>query len=429
MTLFSRLGFDLAPLRRSKSFRRLYVYGAVSRLGAQAAYIALYLQLTNLTHSGWKVGLLGAAEIVPMVVFALFGGVIADHFNRQRIAIAGEVGMLLTMGALLFNSRLHHPSVVAIYLIAAAIAAVNGAQSPSLSALEQQLVPHDLQRQSATLRMAAGTGAAILGPILGGFLANYFGVSLVYLIDLISFAVTFSCLFGLAVVHTGRSDGEEPGVASVVIGAKYAAQRHDILGTYIVDLVAMIFAFPVATFTFGAKHFHSKAALPLFFAAIPFGSFLTMVTSKWTGRVHRYGVAISVAATVWGLGIVLFGATHSLVLALVGLTIAGIGDGVSGIFRQTMWNESIPPSVRGRMASIEMLSYSVGPTTAQLRAGTMVSVVGFRAANVIGGIACSGICALSPAMLRAMWNFDSRTNEHVREVATLRAKESEASTN
>ncbi len=417
-----RWGVDLAPFRSSSAYRRLFLYGALGTLASQATYVTLMYQLKILTDSALDVGVLGLVELLPIIVFGLYGGVLADHFNRRRVVLGAELGLFAVTGVLFVNARLSHPSVAVIYLVAAAFAALNGILSPSYAALFQQLVPHDLQRESATLQMVQGTGASILGPAIGGLVAVAWGPAAVYGGDLASYVVTVLLLVGLHVEH--RAGGaEKPDFAAFASGARYAWSRPDVLGTYVIDLVAMTMAYPVTLLPFVAATYHSSYALAVLYCGIPTGALLATLSSRWTGKVSHYGRAIAVAAVLWGGGIIIFGVARSLPLAFVGLVIGGGADAVSGIFRTTMWNESIPLDVRGRMAGIELLSFSVGPTAGQFRAGVMAAATTVRISLVAGGVACAGTCAVLPLALRSTWNFDVRGDPHVAAVRAARANE------
>jgi MFS family permease len=157
-------------------------------------------------------------------------------------------------------------------------------------------------------------------------------------------------------------------------------------------------------------------------------------TSGWSRKVHRYGRAIVIAAALWGLGIALFGYSSSLWLVFLGLAVGGGADAISGIFRTTMWNESIPPEMRGRMAGIEMISYSLGPTAGQFRAGVMAAWTTLRFSLTFGGLACTGSVGAVALALPRLWSFDARTDPHVAEVArcvparTIRSPNDESST-
>jgi len=413
-----RVGVDLTPLRVSGPFRRIYIYGLVAQLASQATYVTVMFQLRVLTHSAFDVGALGLVEFVPIFVLGLYGGVIADRFDRRRVMIACECSMLVVVALLFVNARLTHPTVAVIFVVAGLLAALSGLQSPSQSALIQQFVSHDLQRSSATLQMIQGTGASIVGPAIGGVVAVAFGPAVIYAADVISGVLTLSLLFAMA-SPTRMPRTEADSRTALTAGFAYARSRPDILGTYVVDLVAMVVAYPVALLPFVAAQYHSTYALGLLYTGLPIGALIVAVSSQWTRRIHHYGRAIVGAAVIWGLGVALFGVAGPLAIAMIGLVIAGAADAVSGIFRMTMWNESIAPSVRGRMAGAEVLSYSLGPTAGQFRAGVVAAASTLRVANVSGGLGCAGICAGLPGVLRSMWAFDVRSDAHV---AAVRAE-------
>jgi MFS family permease len=415
-------GVDLTPLRVSRSYRRLFAYRSVGFFAWEATYVALMYQLKQVTNSTLALGALGLVELLPLLLFGFYGGVLADHVDRRRIAVLAETGLCLSSAVLLVNSQLTHPSAALIYVVAALFAAFGSIQSPSVGSLSQQVVPHDLQRQSSTLSMIATTTAGIAGPALGGFVAVTVSVSAVFLADVVSFAVTIPLLLALP---AGAAVASEGGVtlAAGVEGARYARRRADILGTYAIDLVAMFFAYPIAILPFMAERFHASYALAVLYCALPTGALITSVTSRWTTTVTRYGRWIVVAAAMWGIGIALFGLAPWLWVAFLALAFAGGCDAVSGIFRTAMWNESISPSMRGRMASIEMLSYSVGPTAGSFRAGVAATAWGLRASVVIGGLVCTTGVGAVAGVTKSLWRFDRASDPHVAAVAAERAND------
>lgn len=420
-----RLGVDLAPLRASVAFRRLYLAGFVSMLGDQATYVTAPFQLRDLTHSTVAVGALGLVELAPLVVFGLWGGALADRVDRRRLVVACEVVVAVATVALFLNALAARPTVVVLYVFAGLVAAAQSLQSPSLAALDQVLVPHDLQRSAATLSTLAGTVASILGPALGGLAAVVWGPKAVYGANLVTVAATFILLASVRLAPAVRrgAGGGGGDLAALREAARYARRRPDVTGTYVVDLLAMVLAYPVTMVPFVAARFDTRYALALLYVGLPLGALLATVTSRWTRRVHHYGRAVVASAALWGLGVALFGVARSLPLALVGLVVGGAGDAVSGIFRQTLWNESIAPEVRGRMAGLEMISYSLGPTAGQFRAGAMAAGVGLRASLALGGVACSGSVVAVGGALPALWRFDARENPHVAHVRARRASE------
>jgi MFS family permease len=416
------IGVDLTPLRVSPQYRRLYVAGFVTALGSQATYVAVPFQLRLLTHSPLDVGSLGLAEFLPLIVFGLYGGVLADRLNRRRLIISMEQVLMITTAVLFVNALLPHPQVWILYVDAFVASGAGSLQRPSIEALNQMFVPHDLQRAASTLANIRMTTASIIGPALGGFAAVLFGPASVYLANLVTFSLSLILLYSLRA--TAPSVPAEDGdVAALRSGLRYAMSRPDIVGTYIIDLLAMILAFPVVMLPFVAARFHETYALALLYCGLPAGALIATLTSGWSHRVHRYGRAIVIAAALWGLGIALFGYSSSLWLVLLGLAVGGGADAISGIFRTTMWNESIPPEMRGRMAGIEMISYSLGPTAGQFRAGVMAAWTTLRFSLTFGGLACTGSVGTVALALPRLWSFDTRSDPHVAEVREMRSGE------
>ena len=415
-----RLGVDLAPLRASKQYRRLYVAGLITSLGSQATYVTVPYQLKNLTHSPLAVGALGLVELVPLITLGLYGGVLADRVDRRRLIVSMELVLMLSTVVLVLNALLSHPQVWVLYLDAFIVAGASSLQRPSIEALNQTYVAHDLQRAAAALANIRYYTASIIGPSLGGLVAVAFGPVSVYVANVVTFGLSLMLLMSLRST-SGVGERAVRDLEAMREGLDYARTRPDILGTYVVDLLAMVLAFPVVMLPFVAEQFHRTYALSLLYLGLPAGALAATLVSAWTHRVHRYGRAVVASATVWGLGIALFGFTRSLWVAFVGLAIGGAADAISGIFRSTMWNESIPPEVRGRMAGIEMISYSLGPTAGQFRVGVMAAWTTLRFSLTFGGLACSGSVAAVAAALPGLWNFDARTNVHVQEVRALRA--------
>ena len=413
-----RIGVDLTPLRESAGYRRLYVAGFVSVIGSQATYVTTAYQLKQLTHSPIAVGALGLVEIVPLLVFGLYGGVLADRFDRRRLILATELIQLLASAALMANAFTPHPRAAVLYVVDAVIIVAGSLQGPSLTALTQVLVSHERQRAAAALSNVRTTVSSIVGPSLGGLAVVALGTGAVFAATVVAFAGSLVVLLGLRVEGPVRDPREE--VPSIASGLRYARTRPDVVGTYVIDLLAMALAYPVMMLPFVAQRFPEHYALSLLYLGLPVGALVATLSSAWTHRVHHYGRAVVAAAALWGLGIALFATTSSLTLTLAGLVVAGGADAVSGIFRNTLWNESIPPEVRGRMAGVELISYSLGPTFGQFRAGLMAGLSSLRLSLAVGGLGCSGAVGLAAAALPALWRFDARHDPHVAEVQRLR---------
>ena len=418
------LGVDLTPLRVSRSYRRLYTAGFVTALGSQATYVTVPFQLKNLTHSPLAVGALGLVELVPLLVFGLYGGVLADRLDRRRLIIVTEAVLMGAILVLLVNALGRHPQAWILYATSVVLVSASSLQRPSIEALNQAYVPHDLQRAASALANIRYTTASIIGPALGGLAAVAIGPAAAYGANMITFALSLTLLFTLqrttVLERPRRSSAVE-----LVEGLRYTRSRPDLVGTYVIDLLAMVLAFPVIMLPFVAERFHVTYALSLLYCGLPAGALVATLTSSWTRRVYRYGRAVVASAALWGLGIALFGYASSLWVVTLGLVLGGAADAISGIFRATMWNESIPPEVRGRMAGIEMISYSLGPTAGQFRAGLMAAWTTLRFSLTFGGLACTGSVGLVAVALPRLWSFDARTDPYVAEVRILRQAESD----
>jgi MFS family permease len=199
-----------------------------------------------------------------------------------------------------------------------------------------------------------------------------------------------------------------PSVRGIFDGFRYAVSRAELVGTYSVDLIAMVFGMPLALFPAFASEFGGAGVLGLMYAAIPAGSLVATATSGWAGRVHRHGLAVIWAAAAWGLAIAAVGFAPNLALALIGLGLAGAADMISGILRGAIWNTTIPDHLRGRLAGIEQVSYSAGPLLGNLEAGIVASLAGIRASIVSGGVLCVVAVAVAALALPAFRRYDAR---------------------
>jgi len=398
-----RLWPDLAPLRASAGFRLVFASRTVTALGTQAVEVALLVQAKQLTGSPLAVGLLGAVELVPLVVFGLYGGVLADRVDRRALMRWGEAGLACCTLLLLLNAALPHPAVWPLYAVSAVMMAVASLQRPSFDASVPRLVGRDQLTAAAALLSMSANACFLLGSALGGVLSVTPGPALVYGLDAASLVISFGFLTRLPPLPGGAGD-EHATLRGLTAGLRYAAGRRDLLGSYLADLAAMIFAYPNALFPFVAADLHARWATGLMFAAPSAGAFGVTVVSGWMSRIRRHGLAIALSAGAWGLLMAGFGLSPDLPAALGCLAGAGAADMISGIFRQTLWNQTIPDALRGRLAGVELLSYGVGPPAGQLRSGVVASLTSVRFSLVSGGLICAAavgaVCALLPGLVR-----------------------------
>ena len=372
--------------------------------------VALPYQIKELTNSYLAVGAIGAVELIPLILFGLYGGVLADRYDRKKLIWFSEASALLLVVTLFANSLLDSPKLIFIYIIAALFSAVDGIQRPSAGAILPRLVAHeDLPAANALMSLRWQLGV-ILGPAVGGLVIATYSTSIGYLIDAITFLISLYFLARVKNVPATQST-EKPAISALFEGVRYALSRKDLLGTYLIDLAAMFFAMPNALFPFWADQLDSKWSLGLFYAAGTVGSVLVTLTSGWVGNYRWHGRAIIWAAIGWGGAIALSGLTNSIWLVLFFLAVAGASDMISGLFRSAIWNQTIPDELRGRLAGIELISYSVGPLTGQMRAAMVASATSLSISVTSGGLMCVIFVALLAGLLPTFRKYDVETNE------------------
>ncbi|MGH2442959.1 MAG: MFS transporter [Chloroflexota bacterium] len=394
---------DVRPLRRHRDFRLLFLGRLISFFGSMITMVALPYQVYQLTHSSLAVGILGLFEIVPILGLAFLGGALADAHDRRRMVQITELSLTLLSAVLMANALLPRPQLWLLYLIATLMAGLDSLQRPSLDALLPRLVDRDELTAAGALSSLQSTAGQILGPALAGVFIAVIGLPATFGLDVATFFVSLLALRLMRAVPPAAG-AEKPSLNRVLEGLRYARSRQELMGTYLVDMAAMFFGMPMALFPALATHYGGASVLGLLYAAPGAGAFLITVTSGWSNRVHRHGRAVVVAAICWGLAITGFGLSKSLILALIFLGLAGGADMVSGLFRSAIWNQTIPDALRGRLASIELISYSSGPTLGNLEAGGVASGFGLETAIVSGGILCvlsAGLLGLSlPRFMR-----------------------------
>jgi MFS family permease len=400
------LALDLTPLVESRDFRLLFAGQAVSFFGSMMTFVAVPWQVYRLTGSSFAVGMLGAAEFAPVFVMAFVGGALADAFDRRRMVRITEASIAALTAVLIINSLLARPRAWVIFSATALFAALNALQRPSLDALVPRLVRAEHLAAAIALRSLSATVGMIAGPALGGLLVATLGPAATYSVDLSTFAASLAALW-LMRAAPPPPGADRPSLRSILEGLRYARSRPELLGTYLIDINAMFFGMPMALFPAIAEGF-GGASVGLLYAAPAAGALCVTLTSGWTKRVHRHGLAVALAAASWGLAIVAFGFAPTLPAALLCLALAGGSDMVSGLFRSLIWNQTIPDRLRGRLAGIEMVSYTTGPLLGNAESGAVAGLFGVRASVVSGGLLCVAGTALLALLLPKFLRYDGR---------------------
>ncbi len=425
-TALRGLRMDTTPLRDSRDFRLLFWAGTVFYLGGMITYVAVPYQVYSLTRSNFAVGAIGLVELVPLVVFGLYGGALADHVDRRKLLIWTGVAQAFFTAVLAVNAFRDDPDVWVVFVVAVFLVSCSALQRPSREALLPRTVRHDQLMAANALGSFGIQIGVLLGPAIGGVLIATVGIGWCFAVDVVGLAVA-TMLYVRMRSYAHRAETTPPSLAGIVQGIRYAAGRRDLLGTYLVDIAAMLLALPVVLFPALVEEvFENPELLGLLYIAQTLGAMLATATSGWTNRVHHHGRAIVVAAAAYGACVAVAGAMPSFWLVLVFLGLSGTADMISGIFRATVWSQTIPESMRGRLAGIEMLSYSLGPLGGQVRAGVTADLWSVRGAITSGGVACVAGVALTAAFLRDFWSYDDRTDPYAVAERSVRAAAGEA---
>jgi MFS family permease len=314
---------------------------------------------------------------------------------------------------LLINSLLSDPRIWVLFVSVALHAGLAAIQRPAFESLIQKIIPSDLMVAVMALNSIRYTVGAIVSPAIAGIIATQLSLSVAYSIDLVTFAASLAAVFMIRAVPSPEN-AERPSWESVKKGWKYALGRQDLLGTYLIDIAAMFFAMPQALYPALAT-MYGPQYVGFFPAALAAGALIASLTSGWTRNIHRHGLMVTVAAVLWGVAIIFFGLANSIAPALLFLGAAGFFDMISGIFRGAIWNQTIPNYLRGRLASIEMISYLSGPMLGSAKMGIVAELFGVRNALVSGGVLCVVAVLGTAAFLPKFAAYDGREGVKQRE--------------
>ncbi len=401
---------DISIFKRNRAFALLYSGQFVSFVGTMMSMVALPFQVYTATHSTVMVGLLSLVQLLPLIFTALLGGVFADRYSRRHILMVSDGVLAVCCIVLALNATWHSPNIVIIFVLASLMSAITGLHRPSFEGLIQQMVGNEDYKTVGALHAFQFSFCMIVGPAIAGIMIATFGVALTYWFDCFTFGYSVINIWLLKSVPNPSRGEPIPIFSALKEGLEFAWSRPVLWGSYCVDFIAMVFAMPNALFPAIAPQFGGVKTLGFLYAAPAVGSLLISVWSGWTAGIKHEGQAIAISAMAWGIAMMGFGWSHSLIWALVFLACAGAADAASGIFRVSLWNNIIPPEFRGRLAGIEMLSYLSGPKAGDMRAGLMAKYTGIGPAIISGGLLCVlgvGACCYR---LREFWDYRSGDN-------------------
>lgn len=403
---FSGLALDVSPLRESVPYRALWIGQIISLLGSQIRYIAVPYQVFRITGSVFAVGMIGLAEVVPLIAFSILGGAWADRTDRRALIARTQIAMMATSLALAAVTFAGAPSLPAIYGLTAIASVFNAVDRPARAAMIPAMVAPGKIAAAMALRQVVFQVTQIVGPLVGGLLIAGVGIGWAYVVDAFTFV---AALVALRWVPPAPPEGavEQSAWDSVREGLRFSFRTPFILSIFVIDLVAMIFGMPRAVFPALAERTFDGGAttLSLLYASVSIGALAGALTSGWVPRVRSQGAAVLIAVTIWGAAITLAGLSlFSLLLTMTFLAVAGAADVISAVFRGTMLQENTPDALRGRVTAVNLMVVTGGPRLGDVEAGIAATLVGAPASVVVGGIACllgtGVVAALFPPLRR-----------------------------
>ena len=412
---------DTRPLG-NPHFRRLWSANIITVIGAQLTVVAVPAQIYAQTGSSAYVGLTGVFGLVPLVVFGLWGGALADHFDRRTLLAITTTGLIGTSALFWAQAALGGANVwllLTLFSVQQAFFAIN---QPTRSAILPKLLTTDLLPAANSLNMTVLQAGAIAGPLVAGALIPLTGYSLLYLIDTFTLLATMWAVLRLPRLPVEGAPAGTPGLRSVIEGLGYLRGHPVLLMSFLVDIIAMVFGMPRALFPqIAHESFNGPTegglVFALLFAGIPAGAVLGGVLSGWVSRVSAQGRAVVWCIGVWGLAMAGFGiavgvagavpgaARVLVVAAVLMLVIGGAADMASAAFRQSMLQASATDDVRGRLQGIFIVVVAGGPRIADVAHGATAAMVGTAAAAAGGGVLVVVLLAAAVLAVPVFWRY------------------------
>jgi MFS family permease len=377
----------------------------VSTAGRQLTVVAVPYQVYLLTHSALAVGALGIAQLVPLLVLSLAGGAVADAVDRRRLLIAVNVLLALCSAALAAATFAGWASVAFLYILAAVISGLNSVDGPTRSAVIPNLVPVEQLAAALSLNSIGFQITLIAGPALAGVILAVFGTGPAYLIDALTFAAAIAAAAAIA-PQPSRQQEREPMLQAMLRGLQFSWSHAILRGSFLVDIVGMVFGLRRALFPLLATSVYAAGATGtgVLYAAPAVGALLAAMTSGWVGRTRSQGWIVIGSVAVFGLSAIWLGLAPSLWVAAIAVAVGGAADGYSVVSRTTVVQTVTPDELRGRVSAMLTMSANVGNYLGDAEAGAVASVTSAEFSIVSGGlivmVSLAGMVAAMPELRR-----------------------------
>jgi MFS family permease len=393
-----------------RDFRLLWAGQFVSNIGSQMQMVALNWQMYILTHSAVALGLIGLVRVVPIIIFSLIGGSVADSYNRRKILLIAQVTMAIFSSCLAIATLTNHVSAPLLYLLTGLSAIAISFNTPARQAFIPSLVKEKDLANAMSLNSIMFQTATIVGPSLAGLVIARFSVGMAYSADAISFVAVILAI--LAMNASGEIQGEKATVslAGIKEGIAFVRSQTIVWSTMLLDFFSTFFASATALLPIFAKDILQVGpqGLGLLYAGPSVGAVIAGLVLANSGVLRKEGTVLLTAVACYALGTIVFGISHIFLFSFLALVIVGMGDSVSTIIRNTIRQLVTPDAVRGRMTAINMIFFMGGPQLGEFEAGLLAAAIGAPFSVVVGGVGTLVVVSLMAIFLPTLRRFDQR---------------------
>ncbi len=421
-SVLSRIAVDISPMRASRDLRLLIGGNVVSGLGTQAALVALPYQVYVETKSAFLTGMLGAVELGPLIVMALLGGALADRHDRRRLLLLDQIGLVAVAAALAALAFAGSPPLWALYVLGGLLAGFGAVQNVTRSSIVPNLVEPDKLASALALNFGLFQLTIVIGPAVGGLLIAGLGLGSAYLVDALScFAMVGAVLAMAPQLPEGVTEEHQHVVRSIGDGLRFVFGNQALLGSFAIDLAAMLFGMPRALFPVLAVGVYGAGAsgTGLLYASVAAGATIAAFTTGWLRHARRLGLIVIWAVLVWGAAIAVAGLAGSIWAAAALLAIAGAADSISAVCRSTINQSVTPDHLRGRMSAAFSLVVTSGPRLGDVESGSVAALTSPRFSFTSGGLAVMASVGVIALAFPALRRFDvERAREDTRAAQT-----------
>lgn len=374
---------------RHRNFRLIWIGLLISRIGSEMQVVAVNWHVYLLTGSAISLGLIGLSRFLPIALFSFIGGIAADKYDRKKVMLYSQILMVFSTLILVISNTAHIISPLYIYIAIGLTSLASTFDNPARQSVTPHLVPKDEFVKAVSLNSIMWQIAIVVGPALSGFIIAYFGVGIIYALNALSFlAVVFAVL---RIDYTTQDIASEVtfSLKAIKESLSYVYHSQLIFSTMLLDFFATFFASATTLMPIVAKEIlHTgPKGLGFLYAAPAVGAISAGLFLNHFHTIKNQGKILLIAVSLFGISMIIFGASKIFIFSLFLLAISGFGDGISTVIRNTVRQLATPDYIRGRMVGVNQVFFSGGPQLGEVEAGLVAGMFGTPFAIITGGVA------------------------------------------